>query len=113
MFPHTITIYHHEIINGVDSYTKTVLSGFYYNGGKSLSGTDKGIDSKGKVTIISNAENAHNFGVSWTVGIKDKIVVGVGDDIRSFKELDNAVTVMDVAVNVCNCDVDNIVISGV
>mgnify|MGYP000822708212 CR=1 FL=1 len=113
MFPHTITIYHHDIINGVDNYKKTVLDGFYYSGGKTLSGTDKGIDSKGKVTIISNAENAHNFGVSWTVSVKDRIVIGVGKDIKSFKELGDAITVTDVAVNVCNSDVDNIVISGV
>ena len=113
MFPHTITVYHHDIIDGTDSYKKTVLSGFYYSDGKSIAGTVKGVDSKSKAIIISNAENARNFGVSWTVAIKDRIVIGEGKDISSFKELDNAITVTDVVVNVCGSEVDNIVISGV
>lgn len=113
MFPHTITIYHHEIVNNADTYQRTVLSGVYWYGGTSLSSSNKGIDSKGKVNIITNVENARNYGAGWTVNIGDKVVLGEGGEITSLKSLINAITVTDIAVNVCNSDVDNITIAGV
>lgn len=42
----------------------------------------------------------------------DMILFGEGEDITSFREIRNAVTVTGIAVNVCNSDVDNIVITG-
>lgn len=113
MFPHTITIYHHDIINGADRYSKTVLSGFYVMQGKTVSDTQKGVDSKSQTTIISNAENAHFYGGKWTVSINDKVVLGVGKDIKSFRELKDCIAVSDIEINVCGSDVDNIVITGV
>ena len=113
MFPDTITIYHHETKNGIDNYQKTILRGFYWCGGRTLSGTGKGIESKSETTIISNADNAHSYGSKWAVNIGDRIILGEGEDISSFKALNNAITVADIANHVCGSDVDNIVITGV
>lgn len=113
MFPHTITIYHHKIIKGTDSYSKTILNGFYIMNGSAVSDTQKGVDSRHNITIISNSENAHSFNNKWNVAINDKIVVGAGMDINSFKELNDCITVTGIEINVCGSDVDNIVIKGV
>ena len=112
MFPHTITIYHHSIENGEDKYERTILEGFYWNGSKSLTAADKGADSEKTTTIISNPENAHKYGAEWMIQPNDMIFFGEGKDIASFREIRNAVTVTGIAVNVCNSDVDNIVITG-
>lgn len=113
MFPHAITIYRHDIINGADCYSKNILSGFYVMQGKTVSDTQKGVDSKGQTTIISNVENARSCGDKWTVSINDRIVLGVGKDIKSFRELKDCITVSGIEINVCGSDVDNIVITGV
>lgn len=112
MFPHTITIYHHSTENGEDRYSKTVLKGFYWNAGKSLTGADKGAESEKATTIISNPENAHKYGTEWIIHLDDMVLLGEGKDITSFREIENAVTVIGIAVNVCGSDVDNIVITG-
>ena len=113
MFPDKITIYHHDIVNNEDVYQKTTVNGFYWNESTALDDANKGIKSKKQVTIISSPENAHTYGSEWTVCIDDVIVKGKGGAITSLKEVENGVTVKGVAVNVCNSDVDNIVITGV
>lgn len=112
MFPHTITIYHHSIENGEDKYIKYILSGFYWNDEKSLSAADKGIKSTKEATIISNPENARKYGTEWNILPGDRVLLGIGENITSFKDLKEAVTVIGVAANVCNSDVDNVVIRG-
>lgn len=111
MFPHTITIYHHSIENGEDKYDKTVLGGFYFNSAKGVSKDGKGISNDNATTIISNVENAHKYGTEWMIQPNDMVLLGVGNDITSFRELQNAFTVIGVAENVCGSDVDNIVIT--
>lgn len=112
MFPHTVTIYHHSTENGEDKYIKTVLEGFYWNDKISLAAGNKGAESEKATTIISSPENAAKYGTDWTVQVNDMVRLGKGDDIKSFKELNGAVTVTGIAVNVCGSDVDNVVITG-
>ena len=44
MFMHDITIYHLEIVNGQDVYTKTYLNGVYWQGSVSTSFASTGND---------------------------------------------------------------------
>lgn len=113
MFPHTITVYHLDKADGRDRYIKTVLDGWYWNSEKALQKDNKGILSTKPTTIVSDVKNARNFGTEYEICDNDRIILGTGDDIASFKELKNAVTVKDIAVNICNSEVDNIVITGV
>ena len=112
MFPHTITIYHHEVIHGSDVYSKTVLSGFYWSNRFTLIQGGKGVESLNVCTIISNKAMADTFGDEWTVKEGDRIIQGVGDDITSWKQLYDYVTVLGIDVNKANSSVDNIVITG-
>lgn len=114
MFPHIITIFHHNIINGADTYTRQVVYGVYWYGSTGISSGDKGAKSSDNITVITSPENARNHGKTWTVESGDRIVKGVCGDISSFKELNgkDVITVMSVAVNILNSDVDNITITG-
>lgn len=112
MFPHTVTIYHHSTENGRDKYSFIVKEGFYWNDKISLAVGNKGAETEKATTIISSPENAAKYGTEWTVQVNDMVMLGKGGEIKSFKELNGAVTVTGIAVNVCGCEVDNVVITG-
>ena len=113
MFPHTITIYRHSIVNNQDVYTKQTLSGFYIMPSKSFTSGDKSLEKTTPTTIVSNPENALKYGTEWDIQAGDRIVKGVGGDITALKQLINAIEVTSVQENVCGSAVDNIVITGV
>lgn len=114
MFPHTITIFHHAVVDNKDVYTRKVVRGFYWYGSTGIVQSGKGQESEDSITIISSPENAKAFGKKWTVQKDDRVVKGDCPDISSFKELNGkeAVTVMKVEPNVCGSLVDNVTITG-
>lgn len=111
MFPHDITIYHLNIINGQDVYDKTHIQGVYWQGSVSTSYASKGNDKVNAVTIITSPQNARTYQSAWTVAVGDKIIQGDGQDITSVKELSSYVTVQSVTNNNCGSSVDNVVIA--
>ena len=111
MFPDTITIYRHSVLNGADVYEKQVLSGFYWYGKVTQSTANKGVENAAEITVISNPEMAKTFGDKWTAQVGDIIIKGKGNDISSLKELTESHKIYAVEVNVCDSDVDNIVLS--
>ena len=112
MFPNTITIYRHNVLDGADVYEKQILNGFYWYGKAVQSATDKGVENSAQITVVSSPKMAQSYGDKWTVQVGDIIIKGKGDDIKSLRELSNQHIVDGVEVNVCSSDVDNIVISG-
>ena len=113
MFMHECTIYHLDIVNGQDVYTKTHLKGVYWQGSTSASFASKGNDKTNATTIITSPQNAQKYGTEWTVAVGDKIIKGNGKNINSLKELNSYVTVQSVTNNSCGSAVDNVVISCV
>ncbi|MBP3441702.1 MAG: hypothetical protein J6L62_02760 [Clostridia bacterium] len=114
MFPHTITIFHHAVVDNKDVYTRKVVRGFYWYGSTGIVQSGKGQESEDSIMIISSPENVKTFGKKWTVQKDDRVVKGDCPDISSFKELNGkeAVTVMKVEPNVCGSLVDNVTITG-
>ena len=113
MFMHDITIYHLDIVNGQDVYTRTYLKGVYWQGSTSASFASKGNDKTNATTIITSPQNAQKYGTEWTMSVGDKIIKGNGKNINSIKELNSYVTVQSVTNNSCGSAVDNVVISCV
>ena len=128
MFPHTITIYHHFVENGVDNYQSTVLSGCYWYGKASIVGAGKGTENTGSCTVVVSPEQTAKFGETWEVRPGDRIVLGNdclvgrcisglatvgGKAIKSLKELPrDAMTVKAVDINICGSSVDNVTLTG-
>ena len=118
MFPHKITIFHHDIINDTDVYTRCVVSGVYWYGSTGISASGKGLETSNAVSIVTSAETAHSRHKTWNVCKGDRIVKGEYPDITSLKDLnavekDDIITVTDIAENLVDSDdVDNIVITG-
>jgi len=110
MFTETITVYHYD--KKTDVYSKTVLTGWHWQSKSKAQKDSKGTFDVKETTIISNTENARNFGVTYEICNNDRIVKGVGADIKSFKELKDAMCVNSVEVNVYNSDLDNVEITG-
>ena len=81
MFPHDITIYHLNIIDGQDVYDKTHIQGVYWQGSISTSYASKGNDKTNAVTIITSPQNARTYQSAWTVAVGDKIIQGNGKSI--------------------------------
>ena len=113
MFMHECTIYHLDIVNGQDVYTRTYLKGVYWQGSMSASFASKGNDKTNAATSITSTQNAKKDGTEWTVAVGDKSIKGNGKNINSIKELNSYVTVQSVTNNSCGSAVDNVVISCV
>ena len=111
MFPHTITIYRHQDIDGKDVIKKQVISGFYWFGSVGVTGSGKGTTEEDAVTIVSSPERAHDYGTEWDVKPKDRVVKGIGEDVTSLREITGQ-TVFKVDEYICGSDVDNITIMG-
>ena len=130
MFPHTITIFHHSIVNGADVYDQTVLSGCYWMHTVSRAGTGKGTEKTDSYTIILSPEQTAKYGTVWKVYPGDRVVFGIQSgatagkcvsgavivghaDITSWKDLTgNVMVVKAVEENICGSSVDNITLIG-
>lgn len=112
MFPHSITIYKHSIIDGEDVYFMQCVDGFYWQEKTNLNNKDKGSENTGEITVISSLRNAQSFNDKWNVDIGDIIIKGKGNHITSLKEPDTYYKVNAVSFNVCGSLVDNIVVNA-
>ena len=130
MFPHTITIYHHSVVNGADVYNMTVLRGCYWMHNASRSGVGKGTEKTDSYTIILSPEQTAKYGSVWKVYPGDRVVKGLDDlavagnaftgvavvneiPITSWKQLTGDVMVVKaVEENICGSSVDNITLIG-
>ena len=128
MFPHTITIYRHSVVNGADNYSMTILNGCYWYSKASIAGSGKGTERTNSCTIVTSPELAAKYGLTWDVQPGDRVVKGhdglVGASIAgvstvgvktigSLRELPtNAMTIKAVEENVCGSSVDNITLIG-
>lgn len=113
MFPHTITIYHHSVVNGTDTYSRTELAGCYWNHKASQAGAGKGTEKTDSYTVVVNPELTALYGKTWNVYAGDRVVKGPASDITSWKDLKGDVmTVKVVEENICGSGVDNITLLG-
>lgn len=126
MFPHTITIYHHSVVNGADVYNMTTLSGCYWVRTASMAGAGKGAERTDSYTIVLSPEQTAKYGTVWNVYPGDRVVKGIKSGatagkavsgavivghtpIKSWKELTGDVMVVKaVEENICGSSVDNI-----
>ena len=126
MFPHTITIYHHSVVDGADVYDMTTLSGCYWMHTVSRAGAGKGAEKTDSYTIVLSPEQTAKYGTVWNVYPGDRVVRGVRSgatagkcvsgavivghtSITSWKELTGDVMIVKtVEENICGSSVDNI-----
>ena len=111
MFPHTITIYRHEIIDGEDTVSLQIVTGVYIFGGAGIAASGNGTVKSNAVTIITSPETTAGFGTKWTVQPDDRIVEGEGEQKTRLKDI-HGWTVRRVDKNICGSCVDNITITG-
>ena len=113
MFPHTITIYHHSVVNGADVYSKTEVEGCYWNHTASQATAGKGTEKTDSYTVITSPEQTANYGKRWMAYPGDRVIKGSGSDITSWRDLQGDVmTVKTVEENICGSCVDNITLTG-
>ena len=113
MFPHTITIYHHDIVGSTETYTRQVVSGVYVQEQYGVTKSGHGQQNSRSITITTNKKLCDEYGKSWHVCDCDKIIVGIGEEITKFADIPKAYTVTSITINKCGSDVDNIVMTGV
>ncbi len=112
MFPHTITIYRHALIDGEDIYAKQEITGVYWCGAKGIQQSGKGITEDDQITIVTSPELTKTFGTEWSVMPGDRIIKGKGSEITSLKQIKGGITAMRVEESICGSDVDNVTITG-
>lgn len=113
MFPHTITIYHHSVVNGTDVYSRTEVSGWYWNRKVAQTGSGKGTERADTYMVVASQATTALYGDSWSVNVGDRVVKGSGPDITSWKDLKGDVmTVKAIEENICGSGVDNITLIG-
>ena len=113
MFPHTITIFHHSVVNGTDVYSRTEVPGWYWSHKAAQAGSGKGTEKADSYTVIASPETTALYGDSWSVTTGDRVVKGSAPDITSWKDLKGDVmTVQAVEENICGSSVDNITLTG-
>lgn len=112
MFPHTITIYHYEEIAGADKITRQVVEGVYWYGGIGSASNGKGATEEDTATIVTSPERAQDYGSAWTIYRRDRVIKGVGAEVKSLKEIPAGITVLRIDENICGSAVDNITITG-
>ena len=113
MFPHTITIYHHDIVGTTETYTKQIVSGVYVQEQYGITESGHGQQNSKSITITTSKGLADEFGKSWSINECDKVIRGIGEDITKFADIPKAYTVTSIIDNRCGSDVDNIVVMGV
>ena len=113
MFPHTITIFHHSVVNGADVYSRTEVSGWYWNHKAGQAGSGKGTERTDSYTVVASPETTALYGDSWSVKVGDRVVKGSAPDITSWRDLKGDVmTVKAIEENICGSSVDNITLIG-
>ena len=112
MFPHTITIYHHFVEDGVDVYDKREVPGWYWMHTASNSGAGKGTERTDSYKLVASQATTSQYKVTWDVYVGDRVVKGSAPDITSFKDLNNAMVVKAIEENICGSSVDNITLIG-
>lgn len=115
MFPHTITIFRHVQTLETDTYNRYVLKGVYWYGNESITVMGNGIVKEKNINIVIPKELVNSYKNEWDVKEKDYIVLGEVDPINSMKELndyDDVITVTSVNKNICDSDLNNIIIVG-
>lgn len=112
MFPHTITIYHHTVDEGVDIYTKKEVPGWYVMQTIASVPAGKGAERSSSYKMVASPATTSQYGVYWDVYVGDRIVKGSGPDISSWKELKGAMVVNSIEVNMCGSAVDNITVTA-
>ena len=112
MFPHTITIYRHSIENGSDVIERQIVKGVYWYGGEGITAAGKGTAEENSATIISSPETTAQYGSSWTISPKDRILKGEHPEITALRDIPAALTVTGVEDNRCGGTVDNITITA-
>ena len=113
MFPHKITIYHHDIVDSADIYTKQIVEGVYVQEQYGITKSGHGQQNSRSITITTNKRLCDEFGKSWSICVGDKVVKGEGEDITKLADIPNAYTITNIIENKCGSDVDNIVMMGV
>jgi hypothetical protein len=113
MFPHTITIYHHSVVNGADVYSRTEVPGWYWMHTASGTGAGKGTEKTDTYKAVASQLTTSLYGDSWSVKVGDRVVKGPGPDITAWKDLKGDVMVVKaIEENICGSSVDNITLSG-
>ena len=112
MFPHTITIYHHSIVNGLDVYDRVEVPGWYWMHTASSTGSGKGAERTDSYKAVASPLTTSQYGVTWGVSIGDRVVKGSALDITSWKDLKDYMVVKAIEENICGSSVDNITLIG-
>ena len=113
MFPHTITIFHHFVENGVDVYVKKELSGWYWMHTASNTGIGKGTEKTDTYKLVASQATTAQYGIYWDVYVGDRVVKGSAPNITSWKDLKGDVMVVKaIEENICGSGVDNITLIG-
>ena len=113
MFPHTITIYHHSVVDGADVYDRMELNGCYWSRKASYTELGKGAEKTDSYMVVISPELTALYGLTWNVCKGDRAVKGSSPDITSWKDLSGDVmTIMAVEENICGSGVDNITLIG-
>lgn len=112
MFPHTITIYRHSVVDGTDVITRQIVKGVYWYGGTGISQNGKGATEESAVTVITSPETTVMYGSGWSVEPKDRILQGEHPEISCLRDIPAALTVTGIEDNRCGSDVDNITIKA-
>ena len=76
MFPHTITIYHHDIVGNTETYTKQIVSGVYVQEQYGITKSGHGQQNSRSITITTNKSLSDEFGKSWQLCDGDKVPSG-------------------------------------
>ena len=112
MFPHTLTIYHHFVEDGVDVYDKKEVPGWYWMHTAANAGTGKGAERADTYKIVACQATTSQYGLTWSVNVGDRVVKGSAPDITSWKDLKDAMVVKAIEENICGSGVDNITLIG-
>lgn len=115
MFPHTITIFRHVQTMTEDTYTRYVLKGVYWYGTDRMSKSGNGTVKEKTINIEIPKDLVDTYKTEWDVKLHDKIVLGEVDDITSINDLkvyEDVINVTNVSKNICDSELDNIVIVG-
>ena len=113
MFPHTITIFHHSVVNGTDVYSRTEVPGWYWNHKAAQTGSGKGTEKADTYKVVASQLTTSLYKDTWDVYVGDRVVKGSAPDITSWKDLKGDVmTVTAIEENICGSSVDNITLIG-
>ena len=112
MFPHTITIYHHDIVNGADVYNMQTIDDFYIYTSSGINKAGKGEVDADVFTAVCSPNKARTFGSEWFCDNNDRVIKGTGKPITSWRDIPDAKVVTSVKGSVIGSGVDNVTIKA-